>query len=283
MKNKIAIIGEGGGMRNAITAGFIVGSGITPKAFDAYYGTSSAIGNGLYFAAGQADHAFEMWVYELTTREVMDYKNAFKGRYMANIDHMVDNVCSSLDANALQKSEMRIVASVVQKKTGAIDYLHLNNENFRDVFKATCSIPYITRPILIGDNEYVDGGIGDNFPILKAYEDGYRNFLVLNNQPKIVGYTTELAKAVVDKMSEKGLRNAMKVLIKNYYNAWEFTISPPADVNIYQFIPTHAQSLSKFERDPEKVKSVYLQGVGLGKLAEKEVAEFIEKSKMSQN
>jgi len=270
-------------MRNAITAGFIVGTGLNPSDVDAYYGTSSAIGNGLYFATGQSDHALEMWVHKLTTTEVMDYKNAFRGRYMADIDHMVDNVCSSLDVEKLQHSKMKIVASVVKKQSGEIEYLELSDHNFRNVFKATCSIPYISRPIIIDENEYVDGGIGDNFVILKAYEDGYRNFIVLNNQPKIVGYTAEFAKAVVDKMSEKGMRNAMKLLIKNYETAWEFTQNPPEGVNIYQFVPTHSQTISKFERDPDKVKSIYLQGVGLGKLAEKEVAEFIQQAKMSQN
>ena len=272
---RIAVIGEGGGMRNAVTAGFVVGCGLQPEDVHAYYGASSAIGNGLYFAAQQTDRALEMWVNQLTAPEVVDFKNPLRGKYLTDMDYLVDTICATLDLQALKNTHIDIVASVVRKSDGEPMYFHLTPDNYTEIFKATCAVPFAARPIHIGGHEFVDGGVADNLPLGKAYDDGYRNFIVLNSIPERQGYHIDVAKSVINKFTERGLARGLKQAVVNYERAWDMLRTPMSGVRVFQFVPPEDATISMFERSPTIVKMAYERGLALGIERRQELEYFI--------
>ncbi len=270
------MIGEAGGMRNALTAGFVIGSRIKPSYIDAYYGVSSAVGNGAYFLAGQDHEAYRMWTEVMTKKEVFDPRNILRKTHPIDLDYLVDIACGNLDVEAVINSHADFVIVVVREDNGEPEYLRPSPEQFRSWFKATCAIPVVARQVDVNGITYVDGGVYDPLPILQAHKDGYRNFIVLANREEHLRDPYDMNVAIVRRFGSAGIQHAIDNLRGHYEKTWEFIQNPPADVRIHLFHPPKGISISAFERDPDKVELSFHRGRMLGEKAHDSLIRFLE-------
>lgn len=273
---KIAIIGEAGGMRNALTAGFVIGSKLKPEYIDAYYGVSSAVGNGAYFLAKQDHEAYRMWTEVMTKKEVFDPRNILRKTHPIDLDYLVDIACGNLDVEAVINSHADFVIVVVREHDGKPVYLRPSPEQFRHWFKATCAIPVVAREIDVDGVTYVDGGVFDPLPILQAYKDGYRNFLVLANREEQYRDPYDMNVAIVKRFGSAGIQRAIENLRPHYKKTWDFILNPPNDVRLFLFTPPNGITISAFERDADKVELSFHRGRMLGEKAHDALMRFLE-------
>ena len=88
-----------------------------------------------------------------------------------------------VDLKAISSSSVITYAACFNKKTLAIEYFKLNalnDEKIKSILLATSAIPVVFDSITIDNQEYFDGGLGDNIPIKPLYDAGVKTIFVVN-------------------------------------------------------------------------------------------------------
>ena len=172
-----ALLLEGGGMRAGFVAGALMAlydAGLT--AFDFSLAVSASVPTMAYFKAGHREQIESIWRRELTTPEIIQYRNypaaslaLSKDRPILNIDHLVDVVFREkypLDMERLQANPMQafFAATNVQKRD--LTFFSDTHPDIYSVFKAAMAVPgcYL-ETVCIDGEECVDGGLIDFLPI----------------------------------------------------------------------------------------------------------------------
>ena len=74
--------------------------------------------------------------------------------------------------------------------TGCAEYLEKGDADHRgcaDIVAATCasaSMPYVSQPVWVGANRYLDGGCADKIPFQWAIDEGYQKIIVIRTREK---------------------------------------------------------------------------------------------------
>lgn len=82
----------------------------------------------------------------------------------------------------------RFVAVATNVDTGEAEYLEKGDVDHRpcsDIVAATCasaSMPYVSKPVWVGANRYLDGGCADKIPFQWAIDEGYEKIVVVRTR-----------------------------------------------------------------------------------------------------
>lgn len=264
-EEKIAVVLEGGGKRNAWTSGFLTGAvekGFDPDSVASFFACSSAVAAAAYCMTGQSRRTREIWSRELNAPRVYHPLNPLRLKRIGDVDTLLSDVLSSLDTDALHSSPARLVANVVRGSDGELLYLECGEENRDDLFKATCSLPVIARPVVLGEHGWCrDGGLVDPFPVLEAYRQGYRRIIAVTNRPpgwRIPSWESRLSLMV--SATSPALRRSFSQRPDLYERTWEFIQCPPDDVDIYLIQPPEPLPCSRLDRRVEPVEQAFALG-----------------------
>lgn len=261
----VTVVLEGGGMRNAFTNAVLLKLrefGFGPDDVNAIYACSSAAPTAAYFIARQLDRALGLWTEELLQPEIFDpYRMLVRSR-TSDIDLLIDDLCASLlDATALSDRTV-LVVNMVREQDAEPLYVTCDDDNMQQVMKATCALPLLMRKVMFQDARVLDGGLVDPLPILRAYEDGYRKFLVIGNRPP--GHVPlerwEVALTKITFSRNKRLRSGILAMRDRYLRSMQFINDPPPDVQMCLIAPRTELPSSRFCRDREKVLETIERG-----------------------
>ena len=142
-----------------------------------------------------------------------------------------------------------------------------------DWFRASASMPMVSRAVKIGEQKLLDGGIADSIPIRYFESIGYERNIVILTQPE--GYV---------KRPMRG-RGAMRVLLRKYpqmlralerrHEVYNETIAYirrlEEEGRALVIRPAQPLPVGRVERDPQKLQQTYDAGRAV---AEKRLAEI---------
>jgi len=77
-------------------------------------------------------------------------------------------------------SECEVIVTKVSLKTGEIRYCRYDEPDFVDSILASCSVPFINKPI---NGEWVDGGVRDQIPVAKVLGGDFDRVVFIINNP----------------------------------------------------------------------------------------------------
>ena len=78
------------------------------------------------------------------------------------------------DEETYSKNKTDFYAVVTNINTGKPEYKKIINATIQvDELRASGSMPYLSQPVKIDDNYYLDGALGDSIPVEKAKDMGY--------------------------------------------------------------------------------------------------------------
>ena len=181
---KTGLVVQGGGMRGiysmaALMAFEELGLG---KAFDHILGSSAGAINGAYFLAGQAKLAVTVYLDDISNR---NFINFLRFRKIADIDFLVDVVLQKkkhLDVDKVISSSSTLHIILTDFKTGeAAVFTNKDRDiDIMELIRATASMPVLyNRVHYVNGRGYIDGGISDAIPLLKAIELGCTDIVVV--------------------------------------------------------------------------------------------------------
>ncbi len=259
---QIGLVLEGGAMRGMFTAGVLDAFLENHISVDGIAGVSAGALFGVNYVSGQKgrvirynkqynpDKNYMGLLPLLREGNIVDTKYAYE-----DVPHTLD----PFDNEAYQKANIPFYAVVTNVKTGMPEYIRIENVFAQmDVLRASASMPFVSKPVAIGDNLYLDGGISDSIPFKWLSGQGYDKLIVvltrdMNYRKKQV--SKPLVKLFLRQYPQAADKMLRRHLIYNHAVAtlkkWE------REGKAFVIRPSEAIEIGRIEKNPKKLQKVY--------------------------
>ena len=264
MTYKTALILEGGAMRGLYSAGVLDVFMQNNINADVVYGVSAGALFGLNYKSRQIGRALRynlkyaheknyMGLYSLiTTGNVMNRDFCFN-KLVYELD--------KLDFETYKKNAVDFYAVVTNMQTGKPEYIKIDDaQKDMEYFRASGSMPFVSKPVEINGNLYLDGAMSDAVPFKKVLETNCEKIIVILTRP--LGYRKKKSHLPY-KLFYGKFPNLIKTT-KNYYKEYNETMDLiekyEAENKILVLRPSKLIKMKRVEKDTNKLQAIYNLG-----------------------
>lgn len=281
MKNKTTLILEGGAMRGLYSAGILDVFMQNDIDVDTIYGVSAGALFGLNYKSRQIGRALRynlkyaneknyMGLYSLiTTGDVMNREFCFK-KLVYELDR--------LDFETYKNNPVNFYAVVTNMGTGKPEYIKIDDaEKDLEYFRASGSMPFVSKPVGVNGQLYLDGAMSDAVPFKKVLETGCEKIIVILTRP--LGYRKK--KSYLPYKLVYGKYPELVETAKNYYKEYNATMDMiekyEAEKKIIVLRPSELVKMKRVEKDRTKLQKMYDLGVSDVMERLDEIREYINR------
>ena len=192
----------------------------------------------------------------ITTGDIMNKKFCFD-----KLIHELDPI----DYDTFKNSPEDFWAVVTNMDSGKAEYIKVDDLTKQDqveALRASGSMPFVSKPIEINGNKYLDGGTADSIPIDKIMELGYDKIIVILT--RTAGYRKEKGNTTLAKLKYKKYPNFIKTIEDRYlmYNDELDKISKLENDNkIFVIRPSRKVNIKRIEKNSKRIQEMYDLGV----------------------
>ena len=263
---KIGLVLEGGAMRGLYTAGVLdVFLDKDIKVTD-ILGVSAGAVFGVNYKSNQRGRTLRYNLKYLNDKRYMSINSLIKTGNLVNKEfayYTLPRELDIFDEKAYEDNNINFYAVITNMETGKPEYEKIDNaEEKIEVLRASSSMPFLSKPVLINNNSYLDGGISDSIPVLKAMEMGCDKVIVVLTRP--IEYRKKKRNSFLIKMFYKKYPNLINTMVnryKNYNNTVEEIIKLEEEGKIFVIRPSRLVDIKRVEKDPKKLQEMYDLGV----------------------
>lgn len=273
---------EGGGMRGLFTAGIIdvwMEKGIR---FDGIIGVSAGATFGCNYKSHQPGRVIRYNIRFKNDPRYMgigsliktgDYVNGpFSYHYMPLKLDIFDTETFNNDP-----SEFWVVATDVH--TGEPHYKQIKEVNYESLewIRASASLPILSKPVQLGTDYFLDGGISDSIPVRFFQQQGYNRNVVILTQPK--GFKKKPTKLMpVFKATMRrypAIIEAMKRRHEMYNDELEYITEQESLGNTLVIYPDDVLPIGRTSQNESKMRLIYEMGRKAGEATAEKVRCFV--------
>ncbi len=263
---KIGLVLEGGAMRGMYTAG-VLDTFLKHKIrADAVVGVSAGALFGMNYLSGQAGRVIRYNKRFNRDKNYMGIRPLLREGNIVCTQYAYDEVPRRLDPFddvAYQASGIPFYAVVTNIDSGEAEYILIKSVfEQMDTLRASGSMPFVSKPVKVGDKQYLDGAVADSIPFRWLSEQGFDKLIVVLTRDE--GYRKEPTSKGLTSLLYRKYPNFKKCLLNRHmmYNStveelndWErkgkaFVIRPSVPIVI-----------GRIEKDPDKLQAVYDLGI----------------------
>ena len=285
MNQKTGLVLEGGAMRGLFSAGVLdvmMENGIE---FDAVMGVSAGAVFGCNFKSGQIGRSIRYNMRFCDDPRYCSFESLRKTGDLYNVQFCYDEIPNKLDPfdkEAYQANPMPFYAVCTNIETGKAIHKRLDNGDAKDMeyFRASASMPVVSRIVEVDGYKLLDGGITDSIPHASMERRGYPRNVVVLTQP--LGFVKKKSKMLplirVSMRQYPNVIRAMEVRHIRYNKQTAYVREQELAGNAFVIRPPHDLGISRIENDPAELRRVY--ELGRKEMEERlpELREFLEKS-----
>ena len=279
MADKKGLILEGGGMRGMFTAGVIdvlMENGIE---FDGTIGVSAGAAFGCNYKSKQIGRVIRYNTKYCRDKRYSSLRSLIKTGDMFGADFCYRELPEELDlfdVETYQKNPMDFYVVATDIESGKPAYKKCDFGDRRDLlwYRASASMPLVSRIVEIEGKKYLDGGISDSIP-LKYFESiGYTKNIVVLTQPSDYVKKPNSALPLVKMAYKKypGLISAMANRHEVYNETTAYIKKCELDGDVFIICPKEPLPVSRTEHNPDKLREAY----NLGRTAAEEIIDKIK-------
>ena len=183
----VALIFEGGGMRNSYTVGMVVELLARNLNFGCVYGISAGSSHTVNYLVRDATRARASFVELVKYPRFGGWGSFLRGTGYFNSPYLYEELIEN--APAANPAEMHIEA--MDWDTGeTVAWTRADVKDAHDLglkVRASSTMPLFMPPTTIDGHTYMDGGMGDSWGILlnAARADGFERFCIIRTQPRV--------------------------------------------------------------------------------------------------
>lgn len=187
---KLGVVDVGGGLRGIYSVGVLdecIERGIR---FDLGIGVSAGSANLSSYAAGQKGRNHQFYTEYAFRRQYMSWSNFLLKRSFIDMDYVYGTLSNSggenpLNYAAMRDNPMELFTVATNAGTGEAKYFDKTDirQDAYDVFKASCSIPFVCKPYPVQGTLYFDGALSDPVPVEKAFALGCDRVVLILTKP----------------------------------------------------------------------------------------------------
>lgn len=266
---KTGIVFEGGAFRTIFSCGVmdaLVENDIMP---DYMIGVSAGAAYGVSMASKQPHRNLDVLMKYRNDKRYLGLSNMIdkdnKSIYGLEFSYeTIPNELNLFDYDAFKQYKGDFYCVVTNLLTGQPEYMkYTGDDRTNTVLKATCALPMLFPPIIINDVPYMDGGLSDSIPYLKAIEDGCdRIIVVLTRQSGYTKTTSRSTKAIAYSYRNQypKLTETMLTRASRYNESLKGLDQYVKKGRIITIQPTTSKGFSRLEKDKNKILSMYNDG-----------------------
>jgi predicted patatin/cPLA2 family phospholipase len=259
---------EGGGMRGLYTAGvldYFIDKGIY---FRNCYGVSAGATQGCSYISKQRGRAYKIFTKYMQDKRYASFGNLLKeGNYFGK-DFSLKKIPDELepyDYDTFKNSGINFYAVATNCRTGEPEYLKIEDmrkEVDMDKVWASCSLPLLSKNVHIENEEYLDGGVADSIPVVKAIKDGNKKVVLILTRD--INYRKKPNKLIsVIKLKYRKYPKFVSVMEKRHsiYNKTLKRIQKlENEGKIFVIRPKTEVKIGRLEKDTQKMTDLYNDG-----------------------
>lgn len=282
---KIGLVLEGGGMRGSYTLG-ILDVLLEEKLYFPYViGVSAGACNAASYCSRQQGRGQRIQETYLPDPRYLSLRNLFsKGRSLYGMDFIFDKIPSLLDPfdfDSFYSSGTQAVVGVTDVETGRCVYLDTPpRSTYNAYLRASSSIPLFSPVVTVDGRSYLDGGVSDAIPFEEALRHCDRVVVVLTRPRGYVKSPTPckpLFRAALRRYPH--LVCALENRHLRYRAQLDALSRLEAEGRAFVFRPDEI-NVSVFEKNPEKLRSLYAQGRRHAQLHMESLRSFLSAAQM---
>lgn len=261
---KTGLVLEGGGMRGMYTAGILDVFMEHGLCFDGVIGVSAGAIHGCSMLSGQNGRSIRYYKKYCTDPRFMSVKSLIKTGNIVGVDfcyHELPDKLDPYDHDAFVKNTERteFYVTCTDLDSGKAEYVHITDMRSQiDYLRASATLPYVSKTVILDGKRYLDGGCSDSIPVEAFMRMGFERNVIIRTRPTNHVRTSE--HGLLAKLMYRKYPNFIAALLSHHerYNATcariaeleregsAYVIAPDADLNI-----------GRLENDPENIQRVY--------------------------
>lgn len=182
------IIFEGGGMREAYTAGVIDALIENDIICEKCYGISSGACHATSYISRQTGRSLRGITDHIDDKRYCSFKSFITTGNLFGVKMIFDIIPHELDKydfETARTTPTQFYACVTNCRNGKAEFLHVKDvEKEPEYMKvaASMALPFIARVVKINGKRYLDGGVADSLPVQKAFDDGNKKLILVLTQ-----------------------------------------------------------------------------------------------------
>lgn len=264
---KTTLILEGGAMRGLYSAGVLdvfMNNDIT---VDTVYAVSAGALFGLNYKSHQIGRALRYNLKYVNNKHYMGLYSLITTGNIMNKDFCFNKLVYELDKfdfETYKNNPMDFYAVVTNLETGEPEYIKVDDaEKDLEYFRASGSMPFVSKPVPINGQLYLDGGVSDPVPFKKVLETGAEKIIVVLTRPE--GYRKkDLHTHALYNLFYRNFPHFVEAgsnRHKTYNQAMDLIEQYEAENKIIVLRPSQFIKVKRTEKDTSKLQSIYDLGV----------------------
>ena len=268
-EKKVALVLEGGSMRGMFTAGVLDILMDEEIHVDGIIGVSAGALFGPNYFSKQRGRVIRYNKRFCKDKRNMSFRNFLLTGNLVSKQFAFYDITLKYDLfdnEAFIKNNTGYYATVTNVETGKAEYIAMSDIiKEMEVLRATAAIPFVSQMVELNGKKYLDGGIGDSIPVLKAKEMGYEKIIVVLTRP--LDYRKEpFSKGMLQLLNLKYGKypqfiETMKNRYKHYNETVELIQKMENDGELFVIRPSEPITLKTIERNPDNLQRVYELGL----------------------
>jgi predicted patatin/cPLA2 family phospholipase len=188
-----ALIFEGGGMRASYTAGILNNLLENKIYFNYVAGISAGASHSVNYLSRDIIRAKRSFVDFVLDPNFGGWKSFLKGNGYFNAYYIYEqtpheNACLPFDFKTFIDNPAKLRIGTFDMSHGKMKYFSKNDmhniQNLMKIVRSSSSMPIFMPPTQIGENVYVDGGLGGGIALDIAQKDGMNKYFVVLSREK---------------------------------------------------------------------------------------------------
>lgn len=263
---KTGLILEGGAMRGMYTAGVMDVMMDHDICFDGIIGVSAGALFGVNYLSRQKGRVIRYNKKYNGHKEYMGLIPLLKEGNIVSTRYAYERVprlYDVFDNETFKASETKFYAVVTNLQTGQPEYMPVEDVYEQmDILRASGSMPFVSKPVQIGDQLYLDGGVSDSIPFAFFQKQGYDRLVVILTRD--LDYRK---KAMSPLMIDAGYHKypefcrQLKKRHQVYNKSVRMLKNQEEKGKIFVIRPSVPIGIKRIETDPDKLQMVYDEGV----------------------
>lgn len=277
---KSGLVLEGGAMRGMYTAGIMDIFMKENIRFDGIIGVSAGAVFGVNYLSKQIGRVIRYSKRFNPDKNYISIGSLLRTGDIINTEFAYGKVPRELDVfddEAFEGSDVPFYAVVTDMYTGMPKYIKIDKVFEQiDVLRASASMPFISKPVIIDGIPCLDGGISDSIPFEHFADMGYKKQVVILTRD--INYVKKPLPPLSAKLYYRkypAFAERLKMRYDNYNKKIERLKIKEKSGDMFVIRPSKPIEIKKIERSPEKLQEVYDLGVCDAKAVIEAVKEFL--------
>lgn len=261
---KTGLLLEGGAMRGLYTAGVLDVFMENNIKIDGIIGVSAGALFGMNYKSKQHGRVLRYNKNYAKSKEYMGFHSWITTGNVMNKEFCFNKLVNELDPvdfDTYKNSDEEFYATITNIETGKPEYIKLDDfkdENQIEYLRASGSMPFLSTPVCVKGNSYLDGGISDSIPIDKIMSMGYDRVIVVLTRPE--DYRKKKSNELMPKLFYRKYPNLIST-INNRYKVYNEELEKVNELErekkIFVLRPSRLVDIKRIERDLDKIQEMY--------------------------